>query len=209
MKIKNLLFIILIISCKSSEKNYVVPERVHPNKDNITYVGKGTYSGYLYEYYQEKCPGTHAIGDADRCIRFITFLSREKLSDPYIIFKKGVLHIDKDMLIIMDSMKWAYNISNYQFEGKKISDLFPDAKSYEDSRYYKSSFFNNLKKEKDICNTMLKAGVRVTECVISDGVNGLEFSASNDLLAYTLSPYTGLATFGMPLELPGTSSNLL
>ena len=209
MKIKNLLFIILIISCKSSEKNYIVPERVLPNKDNVTYIGKDVYSGYLYEYFHEKCPGTYWNSNEDRCIRLMTILSKEKLSDPFSFFKKGVLNIDEDMLIILDQPKWAYNISNYQFDGKKISEFFPDADSFENSILYDATFTNELKNEKDVCITKKKGGLRITECVISDEVNGLEFSASNDLLAYTLSPYTGLATFGMPLELPGTSSNLL
>jgi hypothetical protein len=56
---------------------------------------------------------------------------------------------------------------------------------------------------------MVKAGVRVTECYVSEGVNGLEFSATNELLSYTLSPYSGIPNFGMPLKLTGTSSNLL
>lgn len=210
MKISALLILILLMSgCRTNKEVFIQPEKIYPNKDNVTYVGKGIYSGYLYEYYQEKCPGSHAIGDADRCIRFITLLNREKLSDPYSIFKKGVLFIDEDMLLILDSMKWAYNISNYQFDGKKISDLFPDSKSYEDSRYYKSSFFNNLKKEKDACTVTKKSGLIITECHLNDGVSGLQFSATNDLLSYTLSPYSGIANFGMPLELTGTSSNLL
>lgn len=210
MKISALLILILLmIGCRANKEVFIQPEKIYPNEDNVTYIGKDVYSGYLYEYFHEKCPGTYWNSNEDRCIRLMTILSKEKLSDPFSFFKKGVLHIDDDMLIILDRPKWAYNISNYQFNGKKISDFFPDEDSFQDSKYYESKFFLNLTKNKDACTVTKKLRLRITECQLNDGVSGLQFSASNDLLSYTLSPYSGIANFGMPLELTGTSSNLL
>ena len=210
MKISALLILILLMTgCRANKEVFIKPEKIHPNKDNVTYVGKDMYTGYLYEYFHEKCPGTYWNSNEDRCIRLMTILSKEKLSDPFSFFKKGVLHIDDDMLIILDRPKWAYNISNYQFDGKKISEFFPDADSFKNSRSYNATFTNELKNEKDACTVTKKSGLIITECQLNDGVNGLQFSASNDLLSYTLSPYSGIANFGMPLELTGTSSNLL
>jgi len=210
MKISALLILILLMTgCRTNKEAFIQPEKIYPNKDNVTYAGKDMYRGYLYEYFHEKCPGTFSSENEKRCIRITTILTQERLSNPYGIFKNGVLFIDEDVLIIMDSMKWMYNISNYQFNGKKISDFFPDEDSFQDSKYYESKFFLNLTKNKDACTVTKKLRLRITECQLNDGVSGLQFSASNDLLSYTLSPYSGIANFGMPLELTGTSSNLL
>lgn len=204
-----LLFLVLIIGCRTQKEIGREPERVIPTRENVNFLGEKALTGYLYEYYQEKCPGTFSNGNTKRCVRIITIFSKNRIETPASLINRDTVSVDSSLIIVLDSQKFNYVLPIDVFGEKKIREMFPNETSYQESKYYESHFVTKLKENRGSCTLENHKNVRITECIVSEEVSALVFSATNDLLKYTLSPSIGLPNFGMPLHFSGVVSRVV
>ena len=203
------LFFLALIGCKTQKDISKVPERVIPTNENVDFLRKESLSGYLYEYKQEKCPGTYSSAEPDKCTRILTVFSKNRLENSASLFENDTVTVTADKYIVLDSQKFEYILPVYVFGEIKIREMFPNERSYQESKGYESHYYLKLVKDNDICSTEQYKKVRITECVITKKNNALVFSASNDLLEYALSPSVSLTNFGMPVNLLSTTSKIV
>lgn len=198
----------LIITCNSLEKLENSPDRVYADSSNVKFKGIEELELYLYEFYQEKCPGTTISDNEDKCIRSVSIVEENRIQDFASVTFKDSVYLDPEAYFVADFPRFERLVPSGVFGKKLIREYFPDNASYQNSRFYSSRMVKELKSESSKCTISSFNQIRITECKI--GVqNSLVFNVSRDLLEFVSSPLNGLETMGMPLIINADSSQLI
>lgn len=197
--------LLLIISCKNSDKVHqpeFSSDKVYSKVISIEHL-----NGYLYEFFQVKCPGTtfnHA--GKNWCVRNSVVFSPEKVEDPSDIFINDSLKMDSKLLFVLDFLKLEKVASNDDFEIEEADSTYFN-EAINEGVYYVGSLLtsmdNSQTKNIDKCKKIRnERKFKITECKIESEV-GIRYKVHKKLVTYFTSPTIKVTNRGMPVKFMG------
>ncbi len=197
--------LLLIIACKNI--NHVRQPEFSSDKVYSKVISIEHLNGYLYEFFQVKCPGaTSTHMGKNWCVRNSVVFSPEKVENPSDIFINDSLKMDSKLLFVLDFLKIEKVASNDDFEIEE-ADSTNFIKAINEGVYYVGSLLtskeNPQSKNIDECKKIRnERKFKITECKIESEV-GIRYKVHKKLVTYVTSPTIKVANLGMPVKFMG------